>query len=297
MKARIIVTGLIAQHPLGGVTWDYIQYVTGLRRLGYDVYYIEDSGAWPYALNGGETGDDFVVSDCSQNVAHLRDVMDRFGLGERWAYRCPIDGGWAGLPDLQREEVISSTELLLNISSTLLRPQEYRRIPRMAFIDSDPVFTQLKLARGQNDFRAVVDAHDVFFSFGECLEEPWVPATGHAWLPTRQPVLLVAYDPAMTPPLDEVLPITDAVATAWIIAAGPARSDAPVLGSFALELGPGGAAQPTPLPLWLPAHWVALSSARSLAALGLLEAAPDTVLRLRLASQLLGLRRIDEGTE
>ena len=196
MKARIIVTGLIAQHPLGGVTWDYIQYVTGLRRLGYDVYYIEDSGAWPYALNGGETGDDFVVSDCSQNVAHLRDVMDRFGLGERWAYRCPIDGGWAGLPDLQREEVISSTELLLNISSTLLRPQEYRRIPRMAFIDSDPVFTQLKLARGQNDFRAVVDAHDVFFSFGECLEEPWVPATGHAWLPTRQPVLLDDWSPA-----------------------------------------------------------------------------------------------------
>ena len=24
---RIIVTGLIAQHPLGGVTWDYLQYV------------------------------------------------------------------------------------------------------------------------------------------------------------------------------------------------------------------------------------------------------------------------------
>lgn len=196
MKARIIVTGLIAQHPLGGVTWDYIQYVTGLLQLGYDVYYIEDSGAWPYALNGGETGDDFVVQDCSQNVAHLREVMDRFGLSERWAYRCPIDGKWAGLPDRRREEVISSTELLLNISSTLMRPQEYRRIPRMAFIDSDPVFTQLKLARGQNDFRTVVDAHDVCFSFGECLDEQWVPATGHVWLPTRQPVLLDEWSPA-----------------------------------------------------------------------------------------------------
>jgi hypothetical protein len=37
---RIIVTGLIAQHPnLGGVAWDYLQYPLGLARLGHDVYY------------------------------------------------------------------------------------------------------------------------------------------------------------------------------------------------------------------------------------------------------------------
>ena len=44
---RIIVTGLIGQYPLGGVTWDYLQYVLGLARLGHDVYYLEDSGQWP----------------------------------------------------------------------------------------------------------------------------------------------------------------------------------------------------------------------------------------------------------
>jgi hypothetical protein len=34
MKARIIVTGLIGQHPLGGVTWDYVQYDgSGTARL------------------------------------------------------------------------------------------------------------------------------------------------------------------------------------------------------------------------------------------------------------------------
>ena len=51
---RIIVTGLIAQHPtLGGVAWDYLQYPLGLLRLGHDVYYFEDSGEWPYNLVGG----------------------------------------------------------------------------------------------------------------------------------------------------------------------------------------------------------------------------------------------------
>ena len=34
---RIIVTGLIAQYPLGGVAWDYFQYVLGLARLGHNV--------------------------------------------------------------------------------------------------------------------------------------------------------------------------------------------------------------------------------------------------------------------
>src|SRR5204862_4665058 len=48
---RIIVTGLVAQHArLGGVAWDYLQYVLGLHRLGHDVFYLEDSGEWPYAL-------------------------------------------------------------------------------------------------------------------------------------------------------------------------------------------------------------------------------------------------------
>src|SRR5262249_6546825 len=65
----------------------------------------------------------------------------------------------------------------------------YRAIPRLALIDSDPVFTQIKLARGQRDFRAVVNAHDVHFSFGECLPER-VPDTGHYWRPTRQPIVL-----------------------------------------------------------------------------------------------------------
>lgn len=188
-RLRIIVTGLIAQHPLGGVTWDYLQYVLGLRRLGHDTYYVEDSGEWPYALAGGASGDDYQVEDCSANVEYLTRVMSRFGLEDRWAYRCPINREWAGLSDAKRRDVIASADLLLNVSGTIPRPEDYRTISRMAFLDSDPVFTQIKLARGHQDFRTVVDAHDVHFSFGERLMDP-VPTTGHDWKPTRQPIVL-----------------------------------------------------------------------------------------------------------
>jgi hypothetical protein len=47
-RLRIVVTGLLAQYSLGGVAWDYLQYLVGLQRLGHDVYYLEDTGAWPY---------------------------------------------------------------------------------------------------------------------------------------------------------------------------------------------------------------------------------------------------------
>jgi hypothetical protein len=126
-----------------------------------------------------------MVRDCRANLDYLTRVMEKFGLAERWAYRGAMTGEWAGLSDVSRREVISTADLLLNISSALVRPEEYRRVPRIAFINSDPVFTQIKIARG----RAVVDAHDIHFSFGECMREPWVAATGHMWLPSRQPIV------------------------------------------------------------------------------------------------------------
>src|SRR5439155_4271399 len=85
---RIVVSGLIGQHPLlGGMTWHYLQYAVGLARMGHDVWYLEDSGEWPYNLDGGDSGNDWVARDCRANIEHLGDVMRRFGLEDRWSYR------------------------------------------------------------------------------------------------------------------------------------------------------------------------------------------------------------------
>lgn len=187
---RIIVTGLIAQHPrLGGVTWDYIQYVLGLARLGHDVYYLEDTGEWPYTLDGGPSGQDWIATDCTPNTTYLAQVMSQFGLGDKWAYRFPLNSQWFGLSDINRKTVIETADLLINISGTLEDPQHYRHIPRLAYIDSDPVFTQVKWLRDLRGFRALIDTHDVHFSFGECFSDS-VPTTPYTWQPTRQPIVL-----------------------------------------------------------------------------------------------------------
>jgi len=206
-QLRIIVTGLVAQYPLGGVAWGHSQYLLGLARLGHDVYYLEDSGQWPY--NPLEDG---LIKDPTFNVDYLAGVMSRFGLGDKWAYRFafglsgdkweyrfPWESQWFGLADTERMKVIESADLLINISGSLERPHDYRQIPRLAFIDTDPVFTQVKLARGQDDLRKLVDTHDVHFSYGACISEGYprgVPATGHAWIPTRPPIMLSEWNPS-----------------------------------------------------------------------------------------------------
>ena len=191
-RLRIIVTGLIAQHPaLGGVTWDYLQYAVGLARLGHDVYYFEDSGEWPYSTDGGPSGNEWVATDPTANVNYLAGVMKRFGLGEKWAYFFPTKRTWFGLSQCDRREVIKSADLLINVSGCLHRPSDYRAIQRLVYIDSDPVFTQIKLQmpRGQSKFKERFATHDVFFTFGENLAKP-ASATEPHWLPTRQPILL-----------------------------------------------------------------------------------------------------------
>ena len=193
----MIVTGLIAQYPLGGVTWDYLHYVLGFARLGHDVYYLEDTGQWPYNPVAGGLG-----PDCAYNVDYLAKVMSRFGLDDRWAYhfadKARQTSEWFGLSDLDRAAVVESADLLIDLSCALEQCERYRRVSRLVLIDTDPVFTQIKLARGQRDFAAQVDAHDVHFSFGECLSDR-IPQTGHRWRATRQPIVLSEWRPAATP--------------------------------------------------------------------------------------------------
>jgi hypothetical protein len=191
----VVLTGLVAQHPrLGGVVWDYLHYALGLAQLGHDVYYLEDSGQWPYRLPGGPSGAPAVARDPRHNVAHLAKVMERFGLAERWAYRFPLTSTWFGLSRAARREVTDSADLLIDVSGTLEHPEEHRGRGRLVYVDTDPVFTQAKIAAGPSEFAARAAAYDVHFSFGERVQELPIP-TPHRWRPTRQPVVLSEWQP------------------------------------------------------------------------------------------------------
>jgi hypothetical protein len=143
-KLRIIVSGLIVQYPLGGVTWDYLQYVIGLARLGHDVYYFEDTGQCPYNPFEGVVSD-----DCSYNVNYLFRIMSRFGMENKWAYhfldKSHGKSDWFGLSSTSRNEVRKTADLVIDISCTLRLLDDYKQGQRLVYVDTDPVFTQVKL--------------------------------------------------------------------------------------------------------------------------------------------------------
>src|SRR4029077_8888285 len=90
---RVIVTGLVATYPVGGVAWDYLQYVLGFRALGCDVWYLEDTGQWVY----DPVAQDF-TADLRRNAAYLADALAFLApsLARRWAVRDPM-GAYHGL--------------------------------------------------------------------------------------------------------------------------------------------------------------------------------------------------------
>ena len=110
------------------MAWHYAQYAAGLRQMGHDVYYFEDSGEWPYTEDGGPTGDEWIAKNCTANVEHLNAVMARWGLQDSWAYRFPLTGEWFGMTSARRKSIEASADLLSNVSGTLEFPENYRAV-------------------------------------------------------------------------------------------------------------------------------------------------------------------------
>src|SRR3989442_5123837 len=81
-KGKIIVSGILFWYPLAGVTFQFLHFLLGLRRLGYDPYYIEDSGRWIYDPRLND-----LSPDASGNIATVLPMLEKYGFGDRWAFR------------------------------------------------------------------------------------------------------------------------------------------------------------------------------------------------------------------
>jgi hypothetical protein len=190
-RLRIIVLGYIVRGPVGGLAWHHLQYVLGLHALGHDVYFIEDSDDYPSCYDPEL---DIVATDPAYGLRFTSQVFDRVGLGGRWCYYDAHTDRWLGPLAALACDVCNSAELVLNLSGVNpLRPW-LAKIPRRAFVDTDPAFTQIRHLT-EPHAHALVSGHNSFFSFagniarGDCL----VPPDGFAWQPTRQPVQLDAW--------------------------------------------------------------------------------------------------------
>lgn len=187
-KGRIIIFGILFWYPLAGVTWQFLHYLIGLRRLGYDPYYIEDSGRWVYDPRLHD-----LTPDASGNIQAVAPTLEACGFGERWAFRGNYPGGKCyGMTSSQIDRLYPDADAFLNITGAQELRDEHLLCPRRVYVETDPVAAQIRVAKGDAHMMNVLDLHDTHFSFGENLgaADCKVPVERYDWLPTRQPIVI-----------------------------------------------------------------------------------------------------------
>jgi hypothetical protein len=183
---RIVVLGMMGRCPFGGQTWLYLNWLSALRKLGHEVWYVEDDSVWPYDPLANR-----VTDDCSYAVRHVASSLERIGLGDRWAFRlADRDGACWGLAPGRLRELYRSCDLLLNVVGATDLNDGQLQAPCRVYVQTDPVTAELRLANGDEHTRVAFSTHDVIATYGENYGAPdcGVPLNGGSYLKTRQPV-------------------------------------------------------------------------------------------------------------
>jgi hypothetical protein len=91
----------------------------------------------------------------------------------------------------QLDELCKASDLLINISGHLPPGSPLMRVPRRAYIDVDPGFTQIWAHQADLG----LDRHNLFFTVGQNVGRPEfkIPTLGIEWVPTLPPVNLDAW--------------------------------------------------------------------------------------------------------
>jgi hypothetical protein len=183
----IVVSGALAnKYRNGGGAWERLSWVLGFRRLGFDVYFIEQIAPENCVDVRGQPAQ---FADCV-NLAWFRSVTAWFQLSDRSALVHPSRLESTGMSWRQVLDVFEAAELLVNLSGHLTHPALIEPVRRKAYVDVDPGFTQFWHADPSVPFETA--PHDDYFTIGENIGQAVcpIPTNGIPWRPTRQPVVL-----------------------------------------------------------------------------------------------------------
>lgn len=198
-KGRIVVWGLLAALPMPGTLWHRLQYLAGLRKLGFEVWYVEDSdrlALHPETLS--------CTADVAPTIRYLEQSMRRIGMEDRWVYRPPgqysecagaLD--FAGLQQLYRD-----ADLVINHSAAQEILPHHGDIRQLALLETDPVANQVAYASGREETVRFLDAHHHLLTYASNLGNPdcRVPTGGLNWIPTRPAICVDWWDGKRRPP-------------------------------------------------------------------------------------------------
>lgn len=187
-KRTILVGGYIVGFPLGGMTWHHLNYLLGLHALGHEVWLYEDSAGWAWPYNPTTRTSS---ADSTYGRAYLESTFARYGLPLRYCYYSEFEDRYYGLSRNELHDLMRRADLLLCVSGVTPLRDDWPRIRRTAVIDTDPVYTQLRM-----EYDPVLGDYyrrfDAVATYGRLVGTSHCPLPTHdiGWIPTNQPIAL-----------------------------------------------------------------------------------------------------------
>src|SRR5262249_55549070 len=138
--------------------------------------------------------------DIAPNLRFLQTAFSAVGAAQvAWAVRAP-DDTYHGLDGVSVQRFCSSAELFLNVSGSCWLRDAYRGARRIAYLASDPGYTQAKLWAVEHGVATddqlfsvnLIRQHDRFLTLAEHFgaADCRVPAFGLDWRTTRPPIVI-----------------------------------------------------------------------------------------------------------
>jgi hypothetical protein len=187
-KPTVVILGILGRTPFAGIAWQVMHFVEGFRRAGFDTYYVEDTGTWPY-----DRERNVVTDDCSFIVGYIAQIMERCGMEDRWAYQAASKNNRVyGLSAGDLRQLYGRAAALVNLTGATILRDEHLGVPIRIYLETDPVLPQIEIDQGREFTIDLLRAHTHHFTYGELIGTAAceIPAVDFQYHPTRQPVVV-----------------------------------------------------------------------------------------------------------
>jgi hypothetical protein len=175
----------MVRYPLGGMLSWVLQYLSGFKRLGHDVVFVEKS---TYANECFDPVRRTMTDDCRHGVAVVSRLLGRVGLADRWCF-VDVGGAYHGMSAEQVASCFRTADLFVDMGTHGSWMEEAAAARLRVLIDGEPGFTQMKMVRAEaaGAFRP---AYDRYFTTGANVGTPrsTAPAAGKPWEHVFHPV-------------------------------------------------------------------------------------------------------------
>jgi hypothetical protein len=194
-RPKAVVLGIMSKMPFAGIVFLTMQYVVGLKRLGFEVFYVEEHGKMPWMLMDGTQQRGAEVA-----ASFIAGLMRRFDLeNDHWAFRHPQDRDQCfGLPEPTLNRVLRDAAIILNLHGGTVPRPEHAAGGRLVYVGTDPVEAEVSLDNGDQGIVNYLQPHCAFFTWAANSGNPdcGVPTSDRfPFVPTRQPIVMDLWPP------------------------------------------------------------------------------------------------------